>query len=210
MEHSGNGGTMANQILTPDFNATVELDLVELDLKRTIQNADFVLSGEDISAELRTDAEVSRKAAQEALDKHNSNGTSPKVKIGYIPPRKLTTLRHKHYVLTRQDLKIEDATCEQLEELSDIQREYLRWGIKGHSGLDAEYKAEKDVCGPKEYNTASWDTVELYEGMGLLSALYTEVLVYNMLSEEKKRVSLSKPGTNPTTLTVASASKSPS
>jgi hypothetical protein len=209
-----------NQIIVPDMEATQEVDLVELRFRGTKERAEGMLEKleKDVReqtidvGECRKAVKLTREAldaANEGLGNYKPEPDNPRVVIGYIPPRKLTSLRHAQYVVNRQQLEAETATREQLDGLDDIAREYLRWGIKGHSGLGCDFEQEKEKAGPREYDVATWEMVDIYEGIEMLQDLFHEVMAYNSLAEKKRKQSSSKPGIEPTTSTADCAASSP-
>lgn len=198
--------------LTSNPHETEELDLLELSLKSTAINAEYAIKNptknqkeEDLAL-----AHEALEAAKVALGNHTKDGTTPTAQVGYIPTRKLSTLRHRQGILNRDDFKVEDATLEQREEFDEIARLYLRWGIKDHENLGTPFEYETEMCGPREVKVASWEMIDVYEGLGLLYLMYQRVRSYNTLADVKKKESMLKSGITPKTSTVESASSSPS
>jgi hypothetical protein len=200
------------QVLSTDLKTTRDIYLVELLLNRTVQNADLQLAQSNgqkkLTKEERIEIEDIKKEALDALGKFEANNKEPMVTIGYIPPRKMTSLKHRLYIATRDDIQPRQATQEHLDEGAEIHREHLRWSIRGMNNLKVEYTSEEDTCGPQTFQVATWETVGILEGLGLMPALFEEIMKYNSLDAEKKSLSSSKSGMNPSKQTATSAETS--
>ncbi len=177
------------EILIPDLKATRALDFVWLQLKRTIRNAAFVLDDKDTKPKDKKEAQGILDTAQKSFDEYKTKKGTPQIVIGCISPRKMTSLRHGRYVLSRDKFEIEKATAEELDAWSESARVWVRWGVKGLADMGFEYEAEKESCGPVVYDVTSWETVEVLEALGLLDILFTEIMDFNTLDESKKKTS---------------------
>ncbi len=203
-------------MLTSNPHETEELDLLELHLMSTKINAEYAikkLTEKDtpLTDEEKADVALAHdalEAAGVALGRHVKDGTTPTALIGFIPTRKLSNLRHRYGILQRDKFDVEKATLEQREEFDEIARLYLRWGIKGHSNLGVTYETESEQCGPRTVHVASWEMVDVYEGLNLLYLMYQKVREYNTLAEIKKKESTLSVGTTPQNSTAKSADSS--
>jgi len=204
--------------LTSNPHETEELDLLELRLKTTVLNAEYAIReltdvDRPLTDEEKSDlalAHEALEAAETAQSRHVKDATTPVALVGFIPTRKLTSLRHRYSILHKDDFDHATATLEEREEFDEIARLYLRWGIKGHRNLGVPFDAEKEMCGPRKVTVASWEMVDVYEGLGLLYLMYSRVREYNTLAEIKKKESLLNAGTIPLSSTAKSADSSPS
>lgn len=201
-------------MLTSNPHETEELDLLELRLKTTALNAEYAIKemaedSEDNAEDLQL-AHEALEAARVAMGNHVKDATTPVALVGFIPTRKLTYLRHRYSILHREDFDHATATLEEREEFDEVARLYLRWGIKGHANLGTPYETEEEMCGPRKVTVASWEMVDVYEGLGLLYLMYARVREYNTLAEVKKKESLLNAGIIPQNSTATSADKSPS
>ncbi len=185
-------------MISQDMSATKEVDLIVLQLMRTIANAEYVLSlnaETDEEKEARKEAEKMKGVAEKELERYEPDEDAPVVLVGVIPPRIMTQLRNEIYVQNRDDREMKELGAQELNERADNSRKWLRWGIKGHRHLGIEYEAEEVAAGPLVYKAATWEMVDVYEGLGLLEQLCNEVMTFNTLDAEKKRRSLLRPGT---------------
>jgi hypothetical protein len=168
-----------DQIVVPDTSATKDVDLLELKWSMAARRAraDIKANGEsDLALGVIADSEKILAKLE------GSTESRPSVTIGYIPVRKLSSLRNARFALSRDD---PDMSREYLDSLEDIIRETVRWGVKGHQGLGFDFESTKEKVGPLEYNVATWEMVDVYERIEMLMDLYTETNDYNTLSEKK-------------------------
>jgi len=203
-------------MLTSNPHETEELDLLELRLKTTALNAEYAIKQMNENLEVVPDPEDMKlahealEAAKVAMGNHVKDEGTPMALVGFIPTRKLTYLRHRYGILHREEFDLATATLEEREEFDEIARLYLRWGIKGHSNLGVDFEHEEEMCGPRKVRVASWEMVDVYEGLGLLYLMYSRVREYNTLAEVKKKESLLNAGIIPASSTATSADKSQS
>ena len=197
------------QIIIPDTSATREVDLVRLQLESTMRRAE--LEAADPESEIQDLAREAAEDARQALsDLESSEEPRPTVTIGYLPSRKLSSLRNASMIARRGKFSADTATHEQLDAITDIMREYVRWGVRGHRDLGFDFESVKECIGPFEHDVASWMVVDVYERIGMLPDLFSVIQEYNELSQKKSKPSSCKPGTSHTTTTAEPASKNPS
>jgi hypothetical protein len=117
----------------------------------------------------------------------------PAVSIGFIPSRKLSGIRHRYSELDRGCTKKPDGgtdyqalTAAQMDAITDMDREIVRWGVRGHRDFGFDYSTDQAEAGPLKRPVASWECVDVYERLGVLSALAARILRFNSLAEEKK------------------------
>jgi len=201
-------------MLIPDLKATKEINLTRLYFERSVDNAQFALENARTDEE-KKEAKKILKTAQKVLKDHIPNGSDPTITIGYIPPPKLTELRNSGFVNLRDEGEFDAKTISAgfLNRTAEVSREYLRWGVRGHTNLaDVKFETETERIGSKEFEVASIETVYIYEAMS--NGLYfnwiaNEVIAYNTLDESKKKQSSQPPGTQPKSSTVKSANSNP-
>ena len=208
-------------MIVPDLSKTKEVNLVELRFRSTLAEAEHTIAylGREPLAEGETEkvrkesiriATDARDAAKAALDAFEPSDDDPVVTIRYIPPRVMTSIRHAYRLAMRDLEDVAHATREQLDALDEAQREIVRWGVAGHVNLGFEHEGESVKAGPLTYDATTWETVEVYEGIGMLRALATDVIGYNTLQDAEKKTLSQQSGTTPSNSTATSADVSPS
>lgn len=202
-------------MIVPDLNKTEEKNLIELRLRNTLATAELTikrLRKKEQSEDIEKSIEIARRAADaavEALEEWKPDPEDPIVDVGYIPSRKLTSIRNGMYLANR-NFNLDDCTREQLDAFDDLDREIVRWGVKGHRGLDVDYKSRQERAGAINVQVATWETVDMYERLGMLPALRDAVMQYNRLDDSKKKRSPSSPGTIPDSSIATSVDVNPS
>ena len=90
--------------------------------------------------------------------------------------------------------KNENMTPEVMKILMSQGAEFVRWGIKGHSGVkftdgsDVPFKSKKEKIGEIEYDIVSDDTMEIYGATpGLISELAAAVTDFNYLGAKETK-----------------------
>ena len=185
-------------ILTPDVSATVRVDL-----RRVKLESDKIILREVQGVDSLRDKGL--RDIDEAIA--GLDGAGPTVTIGYLPAAKKTSLSHRLYALQRSQQG--EWSSDALDEGTEISREWLRWGLRGHS-LAVPFATEEVEYRGAKVAVAAASMVDLYERNGLLFALRRCVEEYNDLSAEKKTQSLLNAGIVRETSVATSAIKSQS
>jgi hypothetical protein len=77
-----------------------------------------------------------------------------------------------------------------LAEIEDIQREAVRWAVRGHEGAPFPFVGEEREFRGRKYPGPSDDTIALYgESLQLLDALYYAVRARSVLTDPEKKSS---------------------
>jgi hypothetical protein len=207
------------QILTPDLSATQEVNLLEMilrDIQRRTASMLAQMETAEIKDEDKDEQEAAFKIARDALDAAEKELAAfqpaddhPHITIGYIHPRKAGSLENRRFLAMRGGWSVKTATLAQLDELTEITREVVKYGVKGHRNMAYPFMTETVRIGSAEIAALPEELLDLYQatkvlGTGLLQVLADEVQQYNTLSEKKRQVSLSPSGTVPVNSTVRS------
>ena len=197
---------MRNQVIIPDLNATEEVDLVVCQLDFGVRVAEGLLKIATDEAE-RTKCAADLVEAREALAKYVPPDDSPAVSIGYIPMAKQSRLQNATAIQYHDRKLVGDKpTLEQMNQDTDTTREWVQWGVKGHSGIVGyDYETQDAQAGGKTYQVASDLCIELYGRMKLMHALEVQVIEFNTLSAKKKTRSQSTSGAAKATSTAPGA-----
>lgn len=177
-------------MLSLDMNKTKEVDLLLLNMDRTIQSAKFVLEYDKSTDEEKKEAQQMIDDIEKKKAEYKPPDDVPAVIIGYIPAKKLSEIKHQQYDASRS----KEINAVYLDKIADLTREVVRWGIRNHVNMDPQFTSEKAMCGSREHQVASWEMVDIYEHLGLLEVLSRSIMEYNTLSESKKKLSLFLPG----------------
>lgn len=197
------------QILIPDLSHTEWLNLIEVKLRGEIRTAEFILKGieEGQSDFPKEDCLTILNNAKKSLEEYRPGDDSPTIAIGYIPPRKLSSLNARFWQsVSKLDKEKNDIAL--AEKNTELVREFVRWGVKDHKGLKVPYAKDSEQVGPMTYPVTAWEMVDIYEAAGLLNQIFHEVVMFNRLGESKKKQSSSLSGTTQTNSTASSASSS--
>ncbi len=111
-----------------------------------------------------------------------------KFKIGILPfGKKVEIQAAAHFIR-------EKTNPEQVREIFKVNYEYVRWGVKGHSGVqfqdgsEVPFKSVKEKLGDVEYDVVAPETMEIYSmSITLLSKLCNEVTAMNYLGEQETK-----------------------
>jgi len=197
---------MTEYTITPDLGATEEINLVEAVLSNTKARARATLeslkaSDDKEAQEAVKIAQDALEAAEKALEEFKPSDDQPKVTVGYIHPRKMSSIDNQRYIALRGKWTPETATLEQLDALTDIAREIVRYGIKGHKNFGFDFMKEKASLGSAEVLVVPDELLDFYEsttvlGARILHVLADEVQRFNVLAEKKSKASSLPAGTD--------------
>lgn len=157
---------MKPQILIPDINATEQVDLIELFIEYGAKVAREILEtsrDEDVRGVYRQQLED----AEMMLAKYTPEPDAVKITVGYVPSRKVTELRNREIVRTQGRSPDDPLTMELLEGSAEESREWVRWGVKDHTGFPYPFTKQSERCGGKNHDIVSDDCLELYERVGV-------------------------------------------
>jgi hypothetical protein len=206
--------------ITPDLGATEEINVVQAVLESTKKHAAATLKtlNADPPPDEETKAAVkiargALNAAEMELEKFKPSDDQPIVTVGYIHPRKSDSIQNQRYIALRGKWKPETATQEQLDALTDIAREIVRWGVKGHKGFAFPFMQEKASIGSTDVLVVPDELLNAYQattvlGTKILQVLADEVQKFNALAEKKRQPSSSQSGTDQVNLTAPSVTTS--
>ncbi|MFA5115690.1 MAG: hypothetical protein WC486_00200 [Candidatus Omnitrophota bacterium] len=119
-----------------------------------------------------------------------------KFQVGVIPFRRFNEIQNRVAVINKENLV--SAGPEKQAELlnvliNDTLIEYVRWGIKGHSGLsfkngkEVPFVTAKEKVGGKEYDVVAEETLQVYNSIGIMAQLAEVVVKSNKLSDAEKK-----------------------
>jgi len=209
---------MKEYAITPDLGATEEVNIVEAVLEATKESATRKLEyltanppkdgkTEEETEEIREafegivkESQDALGAAEKALADFKPAGDQPIVTIGYIHPRKYDSIGNQRLVVFR-GWSPDEATVEQLDGLTDIAREFVRWGVKGHRNFGFSFMQEKASIGSSEVLVVPEELLDYYQattvfGMKIIQVLASKVREYNELPEKKSTPSSLQSGTD--------------
>lgn len=198
-----------------DASATVDVNLLQLYLEKSIESAEYILNTTKDNKE-KEGAEETIKEAKKELKKFVPSDEDPVVTIGYLPPPKMTEIRNQRFVNSRdaRGHELSKLPADFLNRSAVIARELLRWGVRGHKNISGvSYEGDTERINGIDYPVATWETVYLYERLS--DGLYfhwiaNTIDAFNTLDESKKKQSLPPAGTRPRSSTAKSANSSPS
>jgi hypothetical protein len=208
---------MKEYAITPDLGATEEVNVVEAILESTKRSAAAILEAlaanppedkEEADGAVKI-AQAGLDAAEKALEEFKPADDQPTVTVGYIHPRKMSSIDNQRYIALRGQWKPQTATLEQLDSLTEIAREIVRFGVKGHKNFGFDFMQEKANLGSAEVLVVPDVLLDFYQatkvlGLGILHVLADKVQEFNALSEKKSTPSLSHVGTDPVNSTAPS------
>jgi len=213
--------------ITPDLGATEEINIVEAVMESTRDSAARKLEylaanppkeGKDEKEteeiqqafdEIVKEAQDALEAAEKSLADFKPADDQPCVTIGYIHPRKFDSIGNQRLVALR-GFNPDKATAEQLDSITDISRELVRWGVKGHKNFGFKFMQEKASIGSTEVLVVPEELLNFYQattvfGVRILMLLALKVREYNELSEKKRLPSSLPVGTDQASSTAESA-----
>jgi len=206
---------MKEYLITPDLGATQEINLVAAVLEHTKATAAATL--EALKAQTDEESKAAVKLAQKALEAaeqsladFNPSDDQPAVTIGYIHPRKMSSIDNQRYIALRGKWDPKTATLEQLDSLTEIAREIVRFGVKGHKNFGFPFMQEKVTIGSTEILVVADELLDAYQGTTVLGSRILQVLAdevqrYNLLAEKKRQPSSLPVGTDQANSTAESA-----
>jgi hypothetical protein len=218
---------MKEYAITPDLGATEEVNIVEAVLEATKESAarklEYLTANppkegktEEETKEINQawdevikEAQEALTAAEQALAEFEPADDQPTVTIGYIHPRKYDSIGNQKLVAFR-GWTPNEATVEQLDSLTDIARELVRFGVKGHKGFGFPFMQVKAFVGSTELLATAEEVIDFYQattvfGMKILQVLAGRVREYNELAEKKRTPSSLPAGIDPVNSTAESA-----
>lgn len=174
------------KLIVPDFNRTQNIDpeSARMDFEIALFESRLTET-EGAEADELTEVVGELKALREEYEA--SDGRKFNVTIGYIPPSRLTEIRHM--ALDYSDL---ERTSEKAGLSADMDRETVRWGLKGWDLENAdgpvEFTSDNVKVGRRDVAVASDLAVATIEAMDWLRGLAKAIHEFNSLSKaEKKR-----------------------
>jgi hypothetical protein len=184
------------QRLTTDLEETqtvfprIEEIRLEVDVfKRSLERKELEEEARGPLEKLLSDAEARYAAAK-------PEENEPTITLGFVPPAKLTSLRDRRALLNQKE-----QTPEVADQRAELDRELVRWGVRGHSnvrvhGKDIQWASEPTKFRGKEYQLAAQEMIDAYEAQRWLpmhwptcGSLPRLVADYNEMSEGTKKKS---------------------
>jgi hypothetical protein len=170
------------QIITLDMAATAEFNVLErlLEFQEATMRAALPLAPEHEKPAI--EARLAEILADKALP---LNDGMAHVVVGYLPPAKRAELAHRTAVLFR-GRQPDEYPAEAFDAYDDIEREWIRWGVRGHRGMPFPFAQVPVQWRGKTHAVVADEVLDQYQFNDLLHPLKVLVEQYNRMDEEKK------------------------
>lgn len=187
-----------SQILVPDFDATEEIDpeLVRLEWELELTPCERIGTG--------MLSDTRQRAAQQCLDDYKADPVSTRLIIGYLPPEKLTMIKHRTWEAQQMTTdQVRDAVSEQVQgavavpgklnidqvrAFDEINRTICLWGVRGWRDMQGPDGKPFPFEGCKElFGHAGPRDLRVVDHFGWLGPMARRILRYNTLDESKKK-----------------------